>query len=238
MGAPKDKTGEVVASVFEAFAGMEPGSLSGAPEQVVYQAQVKVGVFAASAYEVTFNEYDACVNAGACQFVNDDGWGRDRRPVINVTWDDAQAYVAWLSKETGARYRLLTEAEWEYAARAGTSTTFWWGDEKGAGNAVCDGCGSQWDIKTTAPVGSFRGNAFGLHDTAGNVWEWVEDCYRESLDRQPANGAAVVLGNCPDRVLRGGAWNSAGRYVRPTARQGVKPSSFGNMVGFRVAREA
>ena len=113
----------------------------------------------------------------APQDVSDSGWGRGRRPVIDVTWDDAQTYVAWLSKITGKPYRLLTEAEYEYAARAGTETAYPWGDEIGDGTmANCDGCGSQWDNKQTAPVGSFAANGFGLYDMVGNVWEWTEDC--------------------------------------------------------------
>ena len=116
--------------------------------------------------------------------------GRGRQPVINVTWDDAQRYVAWLSKMTGKPYRLLSEAEWEYAARAGTQTAYSWGDEIGKGNANCNGCGSQWDNKQTAPVGSFAPNAFGLYDMHGNVWEWVEDCFHDNYNGAPEDGSA------------------------------------------------
>ena len=124
--------------------------------------------------------------------------GRGTQPVINVTWDDAQQYVAWFSKMTGKPYRLLSEAEWEYAARAGTTTAYSWGDEIGKGNANCNGCGSEWDGRQTAPVGSFAPNQFGLYDMHGNVWEWVEDCLHDQLRR----GARGRLGVDSTRRLQ------------------------------------
>ena len=140
--------------------------------------------FAVSKFEVTFAEWDACAAHGDCiPHVDDDGWGRDRQPVINVSWNDAQRYVAWLSKITGKTYRLLSEAEYEYAARGGTRTAYPWGDEIGTNNADCSGCGTRWDATQTAPVGSFRPNQFGLNDMVGNVWEWVEDCPHEDYDQ-------------------------------------------------------
>src|SRR5262245_3850139 len=144
--------------------------------------------FAVSKFEVTFADWDACVAVGGCPRegrASDAGWGRGRQPVIFVSWDDAQAYVAWLSRMTDKTYRLLTEAEWEYAARAGSQAAYSWGDEIGKGNANCGGCGSQWDSKETAPVGSFAANAFGLHDMHGNLWEWVEDCFHEDYNGGP-----------------------------------------------------
>ena len=120
-------------------------------------------------YEVTFAEWDTCVAGGGCSHKPKDlGWGRDRRPVIDVKWNNAQEYVKWLSRKTGKSYRLLFEAEWEYAARGGAKSEVF-----GKGNANCDGCGSRWDNKRTAPVGSFRANGFGLHDMLGNVMEWT-----------------------------------------------------------------
>ena len=137
--------------------------------------------FAVGKYEVTFDEWSACVGDGGCvRRPRDWGWGRGDRPVIDVSWDDAQQYVRWLGARTGGDYRLLTEAEWEYAARGGTDTAYWWGARVGHGNANCDGCGSQWDGKETAPVGQFDPNPFGLYDTVGNVREWVEDCWHDS----------------------------------------------------------
>ena len=146
--------------------------------------------FAVSKFEVTFEEWDACVAAAACPRVPDH-WGRGEMPVINVSWGDAKQYVGWLSQLTGKEYRLLTEAEWEYAARAGANTRYSWGDDPGMGNANCDGCGSQWDLQQTAPVGSFKPNGLGLYDMHGNVWEWVEDSWHENYDGR-ANGRISV----------------------------------------------
>src|SRR5262245_26537709 len=144
---------------------------------------------AVSKYEVTFAEWDACAAAGACPQVKDP-WGRGQMPVVGVIWDDANQYARWLSRLTGKAYRLLTEAEWEYAARAGTTTQFYWGDDAGKNNANCGGCGSNWDNKQTAPVGSFKPNAFGLYDMAGNVWEWVEDVWHNNYEGAPTDGSA------------------------------------------------
>src|ERR1700722_729365 len=129
--------------------------------------------FAIGRHEVTFAQWDQCADAGACKFNPDyHGWGRADHPVINVSWDDAKLYVAWLSQRTGQRYRLPTEAEWEYSARAGTRTPFWWGRDVGAAHAQCEGCGTPANRQTSA-VGSFRPNGFGLYDTAGNAAEFV-----------------------------------------------------------------
>jgi formylglycine-generating enzyme required for sulfatase activity len=189
-------------------------------------------------FEVTFAQWDACVAAGGCQQKpSDEGWGRGTRPVINVTWDDvATDYLPWLSRKTGKTYRLLTEAEWEYAARSGSTTAYSWGDEIGPGNANCSGCGSPWSGRQTAPVGSFRPNAFGLHDVHGNVWEWVQDCYRDTYANAAPDGtAALELPGC-SRVLRGGSWLGAPRVSRSAVRGGYQPDfRFGNG-GFRVAR--
>ncbi len=133
--------------------------------------------FAIGRYEVTFAEWDACVAGGGCAHRPDDrGWGRGDRPVIDVSWQDAQAYVRWLSDVTGMRYTLPTDAEWQYVARAGTSGRFWWGDDVGSDNAHCGGCDGHWDESQTAPVGRFPANPFGLHDVVGNVCELVADC--------------------------------------------------------------
>jgi len=193
--------------------------------------------FAVAKFEVTFDEWDACVADGDCAPVADDnGWGRGRRPVINVTWDDARRYAAWLSKMTGKPYRLLSEAEWEYAARAGSNTPYSWGDEIGKGNASCRACGSEWDAKQTAPVGSFAANQFGLHDMLGNVWEWVEDCFHGNFEGAPADGSARIDDDCPRRVIRGGSWHYAPEGLRSASRlRGTATFQF-NDLGFRVAR--
>ena len=126
--------------------------------------------------------------------------------MINVSWNDAQDYVEWLSAQTGAAYRLPSESEWEYAARAGTTTEYHWGDAIGVNRANCNGCNSQWDLERTAPAGSFRANGFGLHDMHGNVWEWVQDCRNDSYGGAPSDGGACIAGDCTERVLRGGSW--------------------------------
>ena len=194
--------------------------------------------FAMSKHEVTFVQWDACVLGGGCGGYrpDDEGWGRGDRPVINVSWDDARSYVQWLSEQTGHTYRLPTEAEWEYAARAGTTTQYSWGNDIGRNLANCSGCGSQWDDKQTAPVGSFPANAFGLHDLHGNVWEAVHDCTNRSYNGAPTDGSAWVKGDCRMRVLRGGSWDDVPRYLRSAYRNRVAPGYRNIGVGFRVAR--
>jgi len=194
--------------------------------------------FAVSKFELTFDDWDACVADGGCDGYepSDDGWGRSRRPVINVPWNDANAYVAWLAKKTGKPYRLLSESEYEYATRAGTTTADPWGDDIGKNNANCDGCGSQWGGKETAPVGSFAPNAFGLYDMVGNVWEWTQDCSQSSYNGAPTDGSAWTGGDCISRVLRGGAWFYHPPYLRSAARNWDHPDDRGDRFGFRVGR--
>ena len=198
---------------------------------------VTVSPFAAGKYEVTFAEWDACVAGGGCTHrPADEGWGRGTRPVIHVSWDDIQAYVRWLSRETGNPYRLLSEAEWEYVARAGSTTKYHWGNNVGTNKANCDGCGSQWDDKSTAPVGSFEPNAFGLFDTAGNVYEWVADCWHDSYQGAPNDGSVWAGGNCDRRVWRGGSWSDLPGGSRSAFRSGVDSRNRSGVNGFRVAR--
>ena len=193
--------------------------------------------FAVGVYEVTFGEWDACVSGGGCGYrPRDGGRGRGRRPVMNVNWEDAQAYVGWLSEQTGKRYRLLSEAEWEYVARAGTTTEYWWGDEIGRNRANCNGCGSQWDDERTAPVGSFQPNGFGLYDVHGNVWEWVQDCWNRGYAGAPRDGRAWETGDCSRRVLRGGSWYYEPRYLRSANRIRNTADYRFNSSGFRIAR--
>jgi formylglycine-generating enzyme required for sulfatase activity len=165
------------------------------------------------------------------------GWGRGRRPVMNVSWDDARQYVAWLSKRTGKPYRLLSEAEWEYAARAGSDKAYSWGDHIGKGHANCIGCDSEWDGNQTAPVGSFAPNAFGLYDMHGNVWEWVEDCYHPNYESAPTNGSSWTEGaDCSDRVVRGGSWFVNPLELRLANRLRGTSVLRGFDRGFRVGR--
>jgi formylglycine-generating enzyme required for sulfatase activity len=192
---------------------------------------------AVSKFEVTFEQWDACVANGGCAHVPDSNMGRGTQPVINVSWDDVQQYVAWISTMTDRTYRLLSEAEWEYAARAGTTTAFSWGDEIGKNNADCDGCGSEWDSRRTAPVGSFAPNQFGLYDMHGNVWEWVEDCLHTNYEGAPKDGSAwLAQGDCNHRVVRGGSWAGYPVGLRSALRFWYSSDDHGNDLGFRVAR--
>jgi formylglycine-generating enzyme required for sulfatase activity len=188
--------------------------------------------FALGRFAVTFAEWDACVAAKDCgEYKPDDrGWGRGDRPVINVSWDDAKAYVAWLSKKTGKSYRLLTEAEREYAARAGTASPYWWGSSITHERANYSAAAGK-----TLPVKSFEPNPWGLYQVHGNVWEWVEDCWRNNYNGAPSDGSAWTGGGCSSRVLRGGSWISNPRDLRAADRDSDGPQYRGIDRGFRVA---
>ena len=193
--------------------------------------------------EVTFAEWDLCVREGGCSHNPSDlGWGRGRRPVINVSWQDAKGYVEWLSGKTGKRYRLLSEAEWEYIARARSNTPFSTGlninptqANYGSTDSYAGSVTAISDQKT-AEVGGFQANAFGLHDMHGNVWEWTEDCYDGSYNSAPRDGAASSSGDCGRRVLRGGSWNDSPQNLRSAVRYWSGPILRYDYVGFRVAR--
>jgi formylglycine-generating enzyme required for sulfatase activity len=216
--------------------------------------QVEVGIaspLAVGKYEVTFAEWDHCVDAGGCTHIPDDaGWGRGTRPVIHINMGDAEEYIRWLRQLTGQPYRLPSEAEWEYAARGGTTTARYWGDEVGRGMAVCKRCGSRWDDRSTAPVGSFPPNPFGLHDMLGNVAEWVADCWNKDHEGARTDGAARIEdspwwkdGSCERPMYRGGAWGYFTWTVRAARRDFWFPrpipppwSDRGDSRGFRVVR--
>jgi formylglycine-generating enzyme required for sulfatase activity/CRP-like cAMP-binding protein/chromosome segregation ATPase/rhodanese-related sulfurtransferase len=199
---------------------------------------VTLSDFAVGKYEVTFDAFDRFARTIGRPLPSDGGWGRgNRRPVINVSWEDAEAYARWLSQQTGHGYRLPTEAEWEFAAGAGSKSLYWWGFEQASGHANCFDCGSQWDGSRTAPVGSFDPNPFGLHDTAGNVMEWVMDCYHPSYEGAPSDGSAWTDEPCPERVARSGAYNTLQTSLRTTKREHYFPSMRLNGLGFRVARD-
>ncbi|QKK03982.1 MAG: formylglycine-generating enzyme family protein [Pseudomonadota bacterium] len=207
------------------------------------QHTVNVPAFAMGQHEVTFDEWDACVADGGCTHTPDDqGWGRGDRPVIAVNWNDAQQYVTWLSNKTGHTYRLPSESEWEYATRAGTTGRFNTGDcittdqANFYGPDPAQGCPSGEYRGQTLPVGSFAPNAFGLYDTHGNVWEWVQDCWNGSYEGAPTDGSAWMSGDCSRAVLRGGSWSYDGRDVR-SANRHWSPRGFRyGSLGFRVAR--
>ena len=199
--------------------------------------------FAMAKYEVTFAEWDACVSDGGCSHrPEDEGWGRGRRPVINVSWDDAKEYVSWLSRRTGENYRLPSEAEWEYAARAGTSTQFHTGDQITTSQANFNGNytyggSSKGEFRAqTVPVGGFDPNSFGLHDIHGNVWEWLEDCANKSYGDAPTDGSAWIAGDCKRRGVRGGSWFNDPGALRSANRFRMKTSSRYHDVGIRLAR--
>ena len=199
---------------------------------------------AVGVYEVTFREWDACRRGGGCSHnPGDSGWGRGDRPVTNVSWVDAKEYVRWLSRKTGAEYRLLSESEWEYVARAGTSGPFHFGSTISPEQANYDGnfaygSGRKGRYrKRTVPVGSFPANGFGLFDVHGNVWEWVEDCWHGGYGGAPSDGSAWTTGgDCAKRVLRGGSWLSDPRFLRSAYRFRVETGFRDVNVGFRVAR--
>ena len=219
----------------------EMGCISGgcrSDERPVHAVQFSQP-FAIGRYEVTFAQWDACAASGACgrHRPGDQGWGRGNRPVINVSQRDAEAFVRWLTQETGERYRLPSEAEWEYAARGGASTRYPWGDDIGRNRANCSDCGSIWDDNQTAPVGSFPPNNFGLHDMNGNVWERVADCWNSSYSRAPSDGRAWMRGNCRRNVLRGGSWGNAGKDLRSANRNENTAETRSDSLGFRVARD-
>jgi formylglycine-generating enzyme required for sulfatase activity len=205
--------------------------------------------FAAGKYEVTFAQWDTCVAENGCAHKpGDNNWGRGKRPVINVSWHDARQFADWLAKKTGQPYRLLTEAEWEYAARGTTKATdrqtpFSTGATINYLQANYDanfvyGVGAKMGIyrQKTTDVGSFKANAFGLHDMHGNVWEWVEDCYRDSYAGAPTDGSAVTARNCTLNIMRGGAWNYYPQLLRSAYRYASAPGVRMENAGFRVAR--
>jgi formylglycine-generating enzyme required for sulfatase activity len=225
---------ELVVLPAGSFVMGSPSSEEGRQSDEGPQRTVQVTApLAVGKFEVTFAEWDACVGGGGCSHrPSDAGWGRGSRPVMNVSWEDAQQYVRWLSSRTGRRYRLLTEAEWEYAARAGTVTAYSFGSSIGPSQA---NFGST--VGRTQAVGSYPPNGFGLHDLHGNVWEWVEDCYVSSYAGAPVDASvAVTSGGCSARVLRGGSWDYDPQDLRAALRFGYTPGLRYNYIGFRVAR--
>jgi formylglycine-generating enzyme required for sulfatase activity len=217
--------------------GSPSGEMGHEPDEGPQHRVTFARPFAVGKFAVTSDEWDACVADGDCSYKpSDEGWGRGRRPVINVSWGDAKSYVAWLSRKTGKPYRLLTEAEYEYAARAETQTAYPWGNDIGKNNANCAGCGSAWDNKQTAPVGSFAPNEFGLFDIVGDVWEWTEDCWQDNYNSAPSDGSAWITGDCSGRVVRGGSWGNLPQDLRSALRYWVDSAHRGNDVGIRVGR--
>ena len=214
--------------------GCEPDRAFSEMEQPAHEVRI-ARRFALAKYETTFAQWDACAAGGGCDgYLPDDhgeGWGD--RPVIDVNWRDARNYASWLSEKTGKDYRLPSEAEWEYAARAGSTTRYSWGDDIGPNwaNFELTSREEPW----TLPVGMFRPNAFGLHDMHGNVWERVEDCWNYTYDGAPSDGSAWISRNCGLHVARGGAWNNSAYFLRSAYRDRVHAELRGTDIGFRVA---
>ena len=208
------------------------------------QHEVRIGRgFRMGVYEVTLGQFKRYIaEAGRDDLLTDDfiqyNGNGDRAPVVEVSWHDAQGFIGWLNNKEGARaYRLPSEAEWEYAARAGTTSKYNWGEAIGRNRANCNGCGSRWDSERPAPVGSFEPNAFGLYDMHGNVDEWVEDCYHDSYHDAPTDGRAWTSGDCDSRVVRGGSWYYIPRSLRSAHRSINGPSIRLNAYGFRLVQD-
>jgi formylglycine-generating enzyme required for sulfatase activity len=199
--------------------------------------RVSLSHFSMSTHEITFADYDRFARDTGRRLPGDNGWGRGNRPVINVSWQDAVAYTRWLSEQTGSRYRLPTEAEWEFAAQSGAESRFWWGNEMLEGKANCFDCGSEWSGRMTAPVGSFPASAWRLQDMAGNVMEWVQDCYQPDYSAAPADGSAASSGDCSRRIVRGGAYNSPSESLRTASRDARDTGTRLDNLGFRVVKE-
>jgi formylglycine-generating enzyme required for sulfatase activity len=192
--------------------------------------------FAIGKYEVTVGQWEQCVKASVCPSVPSAASAADKQPMRDVSWDEAQLYLKWLSTVSHRPYRLPTEAEWEYAARGGTTTRYWWGEQMKGGNSSCQGCGEPWKADAPPPVGSFVANPFGLADMNGSVWEWVQDCWHSSYKGAPPDGSAWADGNCQSRVIRGGSWREDGSYMLSTTRFKYDASVRQSQNGFRVAR--
>lgn len=218
----------------------EMGSTQGDDDELPVHKVDILQPFAVGIFEVSFSEWDLCALKKGCDpDIYDSEFGRGNRPVINVSWDEAQTYISWLSKESGVNYRLPSEAEWEYANRAGSTDEYWWGARFAMDRAVCTGCESSWVTESTADVGKYKGNPFGLIDTAGNVSEWVADCRHNNYEGAPADGSAWLAesaGDCTQAVIRGGSWLSGAAEVRSADRVFANKDYSDNTIGFRVAR--
>lgn len=208
--------------------------------------------FAVGKYEITFDDWEACVSERRCARLDDSGFGRGRRPLINVSYEETVPYLAWLSEKTNKKYRLLTESEWEYAARGGSDKARFWGNSPDQACQFANVFNATTKAKykdsdrdafhcddgyvETAPVGSFKPNPFGLHDMLGNVWEWVDGCWNTSYAGAPGDGSAWTTGDCSRRVVRGGGWYYGPRNARSARRLPTIPTKRSNDLGFRVAR--
>ena len=223
----------VPAGVF--FMGAKAGEIGAKDNESPRHPVIIAHPFMIGRYPVTFDDFDRFCESTGKNKPSDKGWGRGNRPVINVSWHDTQAYCAWLTEQTGQSYRLPTEAEWEYAARAGTDTAYWWGDDIGVNRTNCRDSGSPWSVQQTSPVGSFPANLFGLYDTLGNIWEWVQDHWHENYQAAPETGRVWDSDDSNLRVIRGGSWYINPDSVRCASREyDYFNSPGGSDLGFRL----
>ena len=206
------------------------GSNDDVSEKPIHRVAIKP--FSISKFPITNREWKECVAAKACDYVPD---GSDGAPVANISWNDAQQFIEWLSKVTQKTYRLPSEAEWEYAARGGTQTKYWWGDQFKSDMANCKGCAAAYDSTQALKVGSFKANPFGLHDMGGNVDQWVEDCWHRDYQGAPIDGSAWSDKTCASHVIRSGSWKNDTNYVRPASRDHYDTGIRYPTHGFRVA---
>ncbi|MBW9107189.1 SUMF1/EgtB/PvdO family nonheme iron enzyme [Paraburkholderia phenoliruptrix] len=193
--------------------------------------------FAIGKYEVTVEQWNACVAANACARLTPETNANKAAPARDLSWDDAQQYVKWLSKTTGKPYRLPTEAEWEYAVRGGTTTAYWWGDQMRKGNANCKDCGEPWHKEGPEAAGSFAANPYGLYDMNGSVWEWTADCWHNSYQSAPVDGRAWESPSCDMRVIRGGSWREGAGYMLSATRFKYSAGVRQSQDGLRVVKD-
>jgi formylglycine-generating enzyme required for sulfatase activity len=194
--------------------------------------RVTIKPFAISKFPITVREWNACVAAKSCTYVPT---GKDDAPVANLSWADTQQFVEWLSKVTQKPFRLPSEAEWEYAARGGTRTKFWWGDQLQADMANCKGCNQTYDASRPLKVGSFKPNPFGLYDMGGNIDQWVADCWHKNYQGALSDGLPWADNGCLSHVMRSGSWKNDPSYVRSSSRDHYDTGVRYPTHGFRVA---
>jgi len=221
------------------FVFVEAGTFKMGDEQGQLQRELPVHevtleAFVVGTHEVTFAQFDEFCEATGRKKKDDREWGRGNRPVINVSWDEANAYALWLSEQSDFRFSLPTEAQWEYFARAGTTGKYWTGRKLPKNSANCAECGSKWDNKTTAPVGSFKPNPWGIYDTAGNVAEWTLDDWHKGYDQAPADGSAWFGANGEHKVYRGGSWSYPVEELSSSTRDWAERDMRNQSVGFRL----
>jgi len=223
------------------------GDTTGKDSETLPVKEVHIAGFYVGKHEVTFEQYDKFCDATDCNSPDDEGWGRKNRPVINVSWDDAQAFVVWLNSQATPSteqdlkfkpvYRLPSESEWEYAARGSTNSLYWWGDKLGKNQANCRDCGSEWDGKMTAPVGSFKPNQYGLYDVSGNAYEWTEDAYSPNYNDLPTDGSALTDSDNKFHVDRSGSWYRPAQEITPSRRCSDLTKERNKETGFRLAMD-